>query len=469
MTDAVVIGGGITGLVSALRLREAGLTVTLIEASPRLGGKVETRYDDGFLLEGGPDSFVAGKGSVLGLAEDLGLADEVISIAPDAGGSYVWWDGALHPLPGGMLLMVPSRIGPLLRSDLFSWRGKTRMLADLVLPRGTGEDESLESFVVRRLGREALDRVAEPLIAGIHAAEPETMSLKASFPRFLEMERSHRSLILAARASTAPSPTPTTPSHFASFRLGMGSLVDGLLRAIDGVEIRTGVAASRMTRSGDRFRVGLDDGSPDLVTSGVVLAAPASTAARLLSDLAPGATATLAETRQVSTAGITMAFEDEDLPELSGTGFVVPPVQGRRITGVTYLSRKWAGRAPTGHSLLRVFVGGRRGQDLIRSGAETLVEVAAGEVGSMLGVTAPPLRTWVKTWPGGLHQYTMGHLDRVARAEREVSSIGAIELAGAAFHGIGLNECIDSGDRAASRLLASTAARHAGSVIGGDD
>ncbi len=456
--QVVVIGGGISGLAAAHRLGTAGARVVLLEKSPRLGGKVATEHSDGFLIEAGPDSFVAAKGSVLELAGELGLTSRVISSRPEHRGSHVWWRGRLHPLPEGLLLMAPSRLAPLFRSSLLSWKGKIRVLGDLVLPRRRdGADESLESFVVRRLGREVLDRIAEPLIAGIHAAEPATMSLRASFPRFLDMEREHRSLILAAR-SAASKPAPGALSYFTSFEAGMGELVAALVKEMKGVEIKTGRAVTRLTRGedGTGFVVVLEDGSR-YPSAGVILATPARESAELLQEMIPEAATAIAGIRQVATAAVTLAYRSDEIPRLPGSGFVVPSAQRRRIMGVSLLSQKWQGRVPDARfTLLRAFVGGAHGQLLALSGPDQLVAVVREELAALVGLTANPVLVSTHAWEGGLHQYTLGHLDRVTRAESVVANYPGLALAGAAFHGIGLNECVRSGRNAAETVLAAT-------------
>jgi protoporphyrinogen/coproporphyrinogen III oxidase len=445
--DAVVIGGGVSGMTAAHRLQHAGATVTLVERSGRLGGIVETTVEDGFVIEGGPDSFVTGKGSVLRLAEELGLAQEVIPTRSDVGGSYVWWDGRLHPLPGGLLLMVPSRFGPLLGSALLSWRGKTRVLADLVLPRAGGtEDESLGSFVRRRLGNEVLERIAEPLIAGIHAAEPETMSLAATFPRFLEMEAEHRSLILAARHSASRIASDGL-SHFSSFRLGMSQLTTALAGELDQVEVRTNTSVTAIDRSGSaRYVASLEDGSK-IVASAVVVATPAPVAAGLLERLAPDAARSLSEISQVGTTAVTLAYQSGQLPDLHGSGFVVPSTNGPRIRGVSYLSRKWEGRVPhSGYELIRVFFGAGRTVD-------QPVDRARQELAVTAGITAEPDRVWVRDHAHGLHRYTLGHPERVRSVDRSLTSCPGVAVAGAGLHGVGLNECVMSGWQAADLAL----------------
>jgi len=433
-------------MTAARKLQGAGADVVLLERTERLGGIVETTIDDGFVVEGGPDSFVTGKGAVLEMAVELGLEHEVISANLDGQGSFVWWDGRLHPLPGGLLLMVPSRLGPFLRSSLLSWQGKVGALKDLVLPRSHASgDESLGSFVRRRLGSEILERIAEPLIAGIHAAEPETMSLRASFPRFLEMEARDRSLILAARRMDTRGASDAR-SHFSSFRLGMGQLTAALAADLERVDVRTGVEITAIETAHGEYGIRLGDGSR-VTTPTVVLAIPAPVAAHLLEPLSADAAAAISGIGQVSNQAVTLAYRTEQLPPLRGSGFVVPSSQSSSIRGVSYLSRKWAGRVPDdGLTLLRVFFPADRS-------AAGPVEAARGGLESMVGITADPVRTWLRSHRQGLHRYTLGHLERISQAENALQNQPGLVLAGAGFHGVGLNECIQSGNDAAARVL----------------
>lgn len=460
-TDVVVVGGGISGLVAAYQARSAGVSVALVEKSSRLGGVVLTEKVGGYLIEAGPDSFVTSKGSVMSLIEELGLSANVISTSAEHRGAYVWWDGRLHPLPDGLLLMAPTRIAPLFRSSLLSPRGKIRVLADLVLPRGgSPEDESLESFVVRRLGRETLERIAEPLIAGIHAAEPATMSLRASFPRFLEMERRHRSLILAARSAARRPVSDKSPSYFASLRGGMGEMTDALVDALSDIEVVTDTAVVRLTVGAEgNYGLELSDGNT-ISARAVVLATPAPVTSRLLADVAPDAADALSGIHQLKTPTVTLAYQTADLPALAGTGFVVPAAQRRSIKGVSYMSQKWVGRAPDGHALLRVFMTGTSVASPALD-AERLVDQARDDLRSMLGVVADPVVAKAHIWEEGLHQYTLGHLDRVRRAEESLHMHPGLAMAGSGFHGIGLNECIDSGRAATSNVLDSLNQRRA--------
>ncbi|MCI0544812.1 MAG: protoporphyrinogen oxidase [Actinobacteria bacterium] len=429
-----------TGLVAALRLSRAGASVVLVEATDRPGGQVGTLRDDGYLVEDGPDGFVADKGPVMALIAELGLGDHVIQ--PRSRGSSILWEGRLSPLPEGMGLMVPTRLGPFLGSDLLTWRGRWRALCDLALPRGSGGDESLESLVARRLGAEMLERVAGPMIGGIHGADPAQMSVEASFPRLLEMERDHRSLILAARARGGDG------GGFASLSDGMGILIDALLAAMPDVRligkkalvVETGTGAARTT---------LEDGDV-LVSEGVVVALPAKVASEVLS--ATPETALLGTIVQTPSLTVTLSTPTDDLPDLHGTGFVVPRAQTRAISGATYSSRKWPGRVGDPETtLIRVFLSHPFPTDP--------VPTVVTELGTILGRPVRPSRTWVRHIPAGLHVYAMGHIDRLATVERALPP--NVVLAGAGFHGVGLNECLDSGERAARRLV--------GSLIGDDD
>lgn len=448
-----MVGGGITGLVAARELSMAGARVTVIERSYRAGGKVATEHVGETLVEHGPDSFVSQKRSVLELAGDLGLGDQVIPSRRETAGTHIWWDGRLHPLPAGLQFVAPGRLGPTMRSTLFTPAGKVRMLADLVIPRRrVDEDESLAAFVTRRMGRQMLERVSEPMVAGIHAATPETMSLRAGFPRLPEMEAKHRSLILAARRAAIGN-TVATPTYFVSFADGMGSLVDRLVESLDGTDVRLGVGVTRIEKRGSFYGLRLNN-QDRIEVDGLVLAVPADSCATLLQDLAPEAARAVAAIPQTSTTVVNLSFREEDLPPLVGHGFLVPDAQKRQVLGVSYMTRKWGRRGEAGTALVRGFLGGSRGQVLTRAGSDLQIAAVRDGLRDMAGITAVPVSAVARTWVDGLHQYTLGHLDRVGRAESALNAHPGVVLAGAAFHGIGLNECVDSGRRAARGVLA---------------
>jgi oxygen-dependent protoporphyrinogen oxidase len=279
------------------------------------------------------------------------------------------------------------------------------------------------------------------------------------------MERTHRSLILAARAAarTAASDSVTGGgfSYFASFKDGMGELSDALANSLTGVAVKTGCGVTRLTRSnpGAGFRLTLNDGS-QVQARGVVLATPARETAALLSGVVPAASSLVAGIKQVATATVTLVYRASDVPGLTGSGFVVPAVERRRIMGASYLSRKWMGRVPEPNfEMVRVFVGGSQGQELAMSGEARLLAVAREELAGILGLTADPVRATTRAWAGGLHQYTLGHLERMSEVESALAGYPALKVAGAGFHGIGLNECVQSGRNAADAVLAALSAR----------
>jgi oxygen-dependent protoporphyrinogen oxidase len=346
----------------------------------------------------------------------------------------------------------------LVGSSLFSWPGKLRMALDLVLPRRSeGGDETLAHFVRRRLGREALDRAADPLVGGIYTADPEQLSLAATMPRFLEMERTHRSLILGLRAAgrAAPVGRGAAGARYALFNAhvhGMGGLIADLAQRLPEGVVRTRCAVEGLARTDGRWY--LRAGGEALIADAVVLAAPAPVASRLLSLLdAPLATA-LDAIDYASSATVTLAFRSADLPSaLPGFGFVVPATERRSLLACTFASRKFPGRAPDGHDLIRAFVGGARRPDLADLPDDALLTAVRSELRALLGITAAPELTRVYRHPHAMPQYALGHLDRVTDIERRVAALPGLRLAGAAYRGVGIPDCIRGGEEAADAVL----------------
>lgn len=476
-----VIGGGIAGLAAAHRLVECasqtrtGLDVVLCEAGPRLGGSIRTERHDGHLIEDGPDSFLTEKPWAVALCGRLGIADRLIGTAPDHRQTFVVRGGRLRALPDGFALMAPMRIGPVLRSDLFTWWGKLRMGMDLVLPRGPArEDESLAAFVTRRFGREVLDRVAQPMVAGIYTADPETLSLGATMPRFLDMERRHRSVILAllraraARAHEAAAATGSAPDIarstgprwglFVAPDTGMGSLVDALCARLPVGTVRLGTrvrAIARGAGSGDAagYRVTLED-APPITADGVVVATHAPQAAALVDGLDAGLAAELRSISYASSAVVTLAYgRDQIAHALDGFGFVVPAVERLPILACSFSSVKFAGRAPEGRVLLRTFLGGVLRPDELARDDAALAAVATDALQPLLGISGPARLTRVRRHLESMPQYVVGHVARVAQIESLVSGHAGLALAGGAYRGVGIPDCVRSGEQAAERVF----------------
>lgn len=450
----VVVGGGISGLAAANRLIELGHTnVTLIEASPRLGGIIETVERDGFLIERGPDSFISEKPEAIALAKRLGLESQLIQTNEKFRRSFIVRDGRLRAVPEGFQLMAPSRMWPFITSDIFSVAGKMRMAAELFVPRKSANgDESLASFVRRRLGREALERMAQPMIGGIYTADPETLSLRATLPRFLDMERDHRSLILAMLRSGKKSGTSGARySLFLSFREGMETLTKALTRI--NADFRLNTRVEKLTLDNQTWTVSTN-AREEIGADAVCLAVPAYVAASLIENVSANLAAKLRQIKYASTATINFAYKRSDIKHpLNGFGFVVPRIENRSLIACTFSSVKFAGRAPEDHVLLRAFAGGALQPEIFVLDPTDLVPRIDADLRELLGISGAPLFTEVAKWEQSMPQYEVGHLDRVAEIEREVSKLPGLALAGNSYRGAGIPDCIRSGETAAQSIL----------------
>jgi len=457
-----VIGGGISGLAAAHRLVElerdgAGpFELHLYEAGERLGGVISSEVHDGFVIEGGPDSILSEKPAGLALCERLGLAHHLIPTREEMRRTYIAFNGQLHALPDGFLLLAPTRFWPLAVSRLFSPLGKLRMALDLVLPRGAPRrDESLASFVRRRLGREALERVAQPLVGGIYTANPETLSLAATMPRFLEMEQRDGSVIRAmwkqqSRAAQAPS-SGARWSLFVSFVQGMQELVDAVTAALGPTQVHLRHHVEAVHRDGARWR--LDDLPP---FDAVIVATPAHISARLLAELDEPLRADLAGIAYASSATVTLAYRRDDVPHpLDGFGFVVPNIEGRPLIACTFSSLKYDHRAPAGYVLLRSFVGGALHADPGQLDDEQLCALARDQLAQLLGIQRPPHLSRVHRYQRAMPQYDVGHLDRVDRIEQRLAQCRGLALAGNAYRGVGIPDCIATAERAAEAIASA--------------
>ena len=477
----VVIGGGITGLTACYRLvqqaqaNDLPLDVVLLEASDRLGGVIATRYEDGLLLEEGPDCFLTTKPWGIELCDELGLNAELIGTTTEHRQSFIVRHGRLVPVPQGFYLMAPGALWPFVTTPAFSWSGKLRMALDLVLPRRTAcpgldpgsNDESLADFVIRRLGREALERMAQPMVGGIYTADPRHLSMQATMPQFLEMERRHRSLILALQqrqrqASAQPGVSGARYGLFASFRRGMQTLVDALADRLPAGTVRLQASVRSVRRDPPHLPEGVRGGcwiispqdGPDLEADALCLALTAPQAARLVSSLDPELAAGLHDIPYASSAVVTLACDRADLAHpLNGMGFVVPAVEQRSLIACSFSSVKFAGRAPDGKVLLRAFVGGALRQAQALWPDAKLQDAVCQDLRQLLGLTGKPTLCHVSRHASAMPQYHVGHLARVERLEAAAHRWPGLALAGNAWHGVGVPDCIRSGDAAARGLL----------------
>jgi oxygen-dependent protoporphyrinogen oxidase len=451
MASVCIIGGGITGLAGAFRLQRLApeVDLTILEVEQRLGGKIVTEHTDGFVIEGGPDSFLTSKPRGIGLSEELGISARFQNTRGETRRAYVLHAGTLYPMPEGLTALVPSRLEPLLTSELFTSEGKARLRQEPdVPPLPADGDESLASFVERRFGREVYDRLIEPLMAGIYAGDGEVLSLGATFPHLRAMELTHGSLIAGIQASPRSDPHGRVVG-FATPSGGLSEIVDALRGTLHRARIRVGTAAVHLEQTQRGFRVSIGDGS-DQMADAVIIATPAHVAATLLSRVSPGAASALGMVPHVSTATVTVSYPTDALPELPiGHGYVIPRAERRAALACSFVSQKFGSRSPEGQVLLRVFVGRAGEQDPTRLSDLELLELARAELQATLGIRAEPTVSRIFRWPHAMPQYTLGHLDRLRLVDTGLSEVPGIYLAGA-LRGIGIPDCIASGEAAAN-------------------
>lgn len=484
MKRVIVIGGGVSGLAAAYKIRRAAdaghdVDVVLIERDDRIGGKLATEiieHEGGrYVVDGGSDAFLTAKPAVARIAGLLGITDEIVPSCDENKKTLIVKGRRLIEMPDGIMMFAPTKILPMATTALYSWPAKFRMGLDLFIPRrerwpvgdtAQQHDETLESFVVRRMGRECLDRLAEPLVGGVHASDPAQMSLAATFPNLLEMEQKFGSLVRGfldqrkmveeMKKKHPPKPGAKPRTFFSSFHNGMAFLPERMADAIGRERIRTGVTVDSVARGEDgRWRVVLEDGET-IEGDALVIATEVWSAARLAGAIDERVAELLASVPCSSSATVPMAFHRKDCPEdLKWFGILSPQVEARPLLAVTLSSSKWPDRAPEDMVLLRGFVGGPNNQDVLKRSDAELIETVRTQLVELLGMApdTQPVFSRVFRWTLGMPQYTMGHLDRIDELEERVSGIDGFALAGGAYRGVGIPNCIESGERGVSKLL----------------
>jgi len=478
----IIVGGGVAGLGAAYKIRRAAdagseLQFTLVEKDERLGGKLRTDHvpdpatGGEFVVDGGSDSFLTDKPAVHRVARQLGIYEDETGTIESNKKTFIVKRGKLIEMPDGIMMFAPTKILPMATTSLYSWPAKFRMALDLVMPAkkvpaGERNDESLESFVVRRLGRESLERLAEPLVGGVNGSDPADMSLAATYPNLLEMEQQHGSLVKgflaqrkaieARRKANPPKPGAKPYSFFSSFKPGLQYLTDKMADAAGRDRIHAGVSATSIARGEDgTWTVELSSGET-LKGDAVILATEAFATEPLLRGVDDRLADLVGQIPCSSSATILMGFDAADCPfDLHWHGALSPAIEHEPVTGISLMSSKWPGRAPEGRVLMRGFVGGPRDQAIIERSDEELIEIARTSFVKLLGVKAGavPVFARVYRWVGGMPQYTMGHLDRVDEIEARCATIPGLGLAGGAYRGVGVPNCLDSGEQAASKVL----------------
>jgi len=464
----IVIGGGITGLSAAFRLSELSkhekglLDVTLIEARDQLGGVIHTIKQDGFLIDSGPDNFVTAKPWAIALARRLGIESELISTNEANRSAMVVRNGKMMPIPEGFLLMAPTKFLPIITTPLFSLPGKLRMGMELFIPaRKQNDDESLASFVIRRFGREALDRVVQPLISGIYTAKPHNLSLRATMPRFLDLETTYRSVIRGMRAEGKKRKTSGSGarySMFVTFRNGLNTLIQALEDRLSHVHFRLGERVAQVEKAATdngapSWKVTME-GAASIKADGVIIAGPSKHAATLLKTLDSDLSRQLSAVGYASSAVVHLAYKRSQIAHpLNAFGCVVPITERRNIIAASFSSVKYQGRAPAGYVLLRAFMGGALQPGIVQQDDEELTKIARRDLDALLGITTAPKFAIVSRWPDSMAQYDVGHLERVAMMRQRLNRHKGLELAGNGFEGVGIPDCVRAGERAAEDLL----------------
>lgn len=479
MKHIVIIGGGISGLATAYFLKENGFDLsvdklTILEAKDRLGGNIRTIQDGDYLIEAGPDSFLSEKPWAMMLCKRLGLEDSLLPTDSRFQKTYIFSDNKLHSMPEGLILMVPTKVVPFMMSSLISIPGKIRAGLEIFIPKKkTKEDESFASFVRRRLGKEMLDKVAEPFIAGVHGGNPEAMSIKSSFPKFVQMEEENGSLIMgmikrmanfrkmieekrkqAEKASKGGKKTaPTT--MFMSLKQGISKLVETLIEKIEGTDIRLNTKVETLNKSekNEKYEIKLVGGEK-IEADHVIVATPAYIASALVKDIDNDLSEKLLKIPYTSTSTVSLAFNKSQIKcPLDAFGFVVPKKEGTSIIGSTWTSLKWKGRAPDDKLLLRSFIGGSGREKFVEETEEEIKERAMCDLRRVMGIEGEPLKSWVFKYKNAMPQYTIGHGDRVNGIFARLLSLQGLYLTGSAYFGVGMADTCREAETTAKKVM----------------
>ena len=453
----VVVGAGISGLAAAIELQSHGLDVVVLEASSRAGGPIRTETENGYIIDAGPDSFLSTKPGGLALASRLAIDSQIVNTSPDGGGTFIVHNRRMEPLPEGITMLVPTQVRQIAESRLLDAAGKARLLADYFIPsRRSDSDESVASFMRRRVGNQAFENLAEPLLSGIFAGDAEKLSIMSTFPRLREMEKRHGGLIRAALA-TRRAASPSTSSArrftpFVSFDRGLGMIIDAAIAFIGRNRVRFDCSVESIEPLPGGYGIHTKENGP-VEADAVLVTAPAGPAANLLADAAPNAAEALRRVPYVSSATVSLAYRESDIGDAGGgRGFVVPRVEGFDLTAVTWSSRKFAGRVPEGRVLLRGFVGraGNEGPAFLLD--DQVVEIVRRDLATITGVSADPLFAKVFRWHDAMPQYHVGHNQLVEEIERAIAPISGLAVAGAPYRGVGIPDCITYATEQASKL-----------------
>lgn len=468
MTRIAIVGGGISGLAAAYELEEqrrAGAEVeySLYEASSRLGGVLRTEYINGCVVEAGPDSFITEKPWAADLCRALGIGDQLIGSNDADRKTYILTRGRLVEMPDGLMFMVPTKILPTGLSPLFSWKTKLRMAQELLHPpRAADGDESVSAFVERHYGREMVDRLADPLLSGVYGGEAANLSVRAVLPRFAEMERTHGSLgkaMLAARRKMASLKGKPAAPLFTSLKNGMQTLGEAIVSHLSPAALRTDARVEAIQAQPEAGGWTVSAGLQSDQFDGVIVALPGPAAANVLRMASARLSEELSAIQYTSSITVGLGYDHEVRRSLPpGFGFLVPRSEGKRLLAATFVHNKFPHRAPEDRALLRCFFAGRHAESVWPYSDDQVVGIVRNELQHILGLRAEPLFARVYKWKSAMAQYEVGHVERLERIERLRQRFPGLALAGNAYRGIGVPDCVRSGRDAAVLLIAAPSA-----------
>jgi protoporphyrinogen/coproporphyrinogen III oxidase len=470
-----IIGGGIAGLSSAYYLnkkaKETGrkISITLLEKEDYWGGKIKTKTEEGFVIEGGPDAYLALKPWMRNLCRELGLGDDLQGTNPTESETFILKNGKLSSIPEGLTMTIPTEFTPLIKTKLMTWTEKARMGFDFILPiKKENTDESLASFISRRIGRAAYDNLVGPLLSGIYAGDGDRLSLQSTFPNLRQMEIDHGGLIKGAlalklqRIKIAKKKTtvknranPRSRSIFETHKSGLGIIVEAIVKNLQEarVDLLLNTGVKEVEKIDNIYHLTLEDGTT-LKVDKVIFATPAYATGKILKEAEPKLASLLSQIEYVSTATVSLAFRKKEIAPLKGYGYIIPQNEDSKALACTWTSTKWDNRAHEDYVLMRFFVGRIQDANALPNDEQTLINIAKEELRSTMGINLEPSYSWVFRWDKAMPQYNLGHPERLGKIEKEMGTLPNIALAGNGYCGIGMPDCINSGIQAAERILA---------------